>query len=41
MAEENISQEIRLNKKDETRKLFHWRNKTKWLNEQEVKTLMS
>ena len=33
IAEENISQKIRLKKKRGNKKLFNWRNKSKQINE--------
>ena len=33
MTEETISQEFRLKNIDDTRKLFHWRNKSKLIDE--------
>ena len=33
MAEENVSQEFRLKKYRQNKKLFSWRNKAKWFDE--------
>ena len=33
MPEENMNQQFRLKKKRWNKKLFNWRNKSKWIND--------